>query len=109
MKKMIALFMLLVGPTMAFGAQCTLPEMAAKAMAELYVLKNEAQIRDWVGEAEDISTLANRIAQTAAYSEERNSYYFEVITYPNNGGRMHSAAWLEAHCSGVEFDFQLID
>lgn len=107
--KLLILISLIVGANFSFASECTLTETGAKAMAELYVLKNESKIRDWVGKKEDLSLIANRIAETASYSEERNSYFFEVAILPNNGGPSNSWAWLEASCSGIHFDDQLVD
>lgn len=108
MKLLIFIF-LAIGSNLAVASECTLTEVGAKAMAELYVLKNEADIRAWISGKEDISIIAKRIAETASYSEERNSYFFDVVTYANNGGPWYSGAWLEASCSGIHMDYEFVD
>lgn len=88
---------------------CTLTPTGAKAMAELFVLSNESEIAKWVEITPSLESLAKKIASTGEYSSERNSYYFEIVTYPNNGGSWHSGAWLEATCSGIHLDYQTVD
>lgn len=107
--KLLILISLIFSANLTFASECTHVETGAKAMAELYIIKNESQIRDWAGDKEDIFTLASRIAETSSYSRERNSYFFEIAVLPNNGGPTSGWAWLEASCSGVEFNYQLVD
>tara|TARA_B100001248_G_scaffold262721_1_gene261555 strand:- start:18061 stop:18390 length:330 start_codon:yes stop_codon:yes gene_type:complete len=109
MIKFLTIFTMIVSSNLALASDCSLSEVGAKSMAELYVLKNEDQIRMWVGDNNTIQKIAEGIAATAKYSSERNSYFFDVITLPNNGGPLQSGAWLEASCSGINMDYQLID
>ena len=92
----------------AFAKDCDLNQLAASSMAELYVLKNESEIRKWV-EFKDLGAFAQEVASRGEYSDEHDKHYFEIVTYPNNGGSWHSSAWLEVSCLGVHLNSQLVD
>lgn len=106
--KLISFFIAILFAHPVFAQDCRLNNVAASAMAELFVLNNEREIRTWV-EITDLSAFAKEVASKGEYSKAQDTYFFEIVTYPNNGGSWHTSAWLEVSCSGVHLNYQLVD